>query len=390
MARKNINITLYAGLEIKGVENHIYFQNNWYEFFSELDKDYKVNVIAPVNPNTKLESFKYKKLVKNLKLIPLKTFHSRWINFYLNFNFIELITLRIIRQLSKSDIILLRVPSPGHLLILLTCLILRKKTVIFICGSTHKQNRYILSSNKLTKIFLNFHYQIHKIVYRYTSLQFCYNHELKSQFKCQRSFPWFTPLQLPIQFRKNVSVITELRNLRILRVAKYEPSKNLGELITLLSKIQENSNYNLSLTICGEVKCHKYLNHIKKVVKIYKNIKVELKTNLSPNDLFHFYKNSDFQIINSAFEGFPRIILEGASVGLPLIVDKNFLNISPEVKPYCSELETFKEKLCISDSRQFISYYNNLISRSLTFAEQNNIKNKIYRFNKIINSLILQ
>jgi glycosyltransferase involved in cell wall biosynthesis len=108
--------------------------------------------------------------------------------------------------------------------------------------------------------------------------------------------------------------------IKILSVVTITPRKGLEYLIEAFSRVMESKD-NIELYLLGPVGDKKYKNSLEKLIDL-KCIKSKVYWHkfISDRDkLFAFYSKADIFVLSSLSEGFPRVIWEAMSQGLPII-----------------------------------------------------------------------
>ena len=110
--------------------------------------------------------------------------------------------------------------------------------------------------------------------------------------------------------------------LRILNVNHIKPGKGIIELIEGFSMFRKSVKYETELIIVGDTTKEKeYFKHILKVIEdLAEQSTITFTGNInSLNELIDIYRTSDFFVLPSISEGFPRVIWEAFSQSLPVI-----------------------------------------------------------------------
>ena len=113
--------------------------------------------------------------------------------------------------------------------------------------------------------------------------------------------------------------------IHVLAIGKYQERKNHFMLIEVIEEL--GKRYPVRLVIAGEVsnEFHKrYYNEIKQyILSRHLDTIVELKVNLSRNEIFNLYKQSDLYVLASTAEPASVSHLEAMSFSLPVILGED-------------------------------------------------------------------
>lgn len=107
-------------------------------------------------------------------------------------------------------------------------------------------------------------------------------------------------------FKKNIKYI--------IAVGRFDKQKGFEILIKVFSKIiKDHNEWNLIIVGDGNLR--------KKYINLIKNLKLENKVILPgrAGNIQDFYNKSDIFVLSSKYEGFPNVLLEAMSNGLPVI-----------------------------------------------------------------------
>jgi len=107
--------------------------------------------------------------------------------------------------------------------------------------------------------------------------------------------------------------------INILRVGWLGPVKGYEVLFRALHLLAKKG-YPIRLTVVGRSIVPDYTSHLMKLVRELQieNL-IEFVEYVPFDQMFNIYRRSDIHVISSSSEGFPRVILEGAANGLPLV-----------------------------------------------------------------------
>lgn len=154
----------------------------------------------------------------------------------------------------------------------------------------------------------------------------CISHSAKKDFlTIMQPDSDIVTIPLPNQFIETENEISEkinnTKNINILKVATIEPRKNHKLLIEafLMAKDElEKQGYSLQLDLVGEPwqieEFHNLIDYAHKTGCIKFHYKV------TDDELIEFYKNADFTVYSSIYEGYGLPIVESLSLNTPCIV----------------------------------------------------------------------
>ena len=158
-------------------------------------------------------------------------------------------------------------------------------------------------------------------------------------------------------------------------VCRLSKEKRIENLIQIVAKFKNN----LILKIVGDGPELENLKNLAKSLNIRKNIIFLGKIN--PNKISKIFKNFDYFINSSDFEGFPNTVVEAISSGVPVIASQSHGGIN-EILKYKNfgviyknnmELEIILKK--IIDKKIIFKKNKKLIKNHLkNFSEKNNVK----------------
>ena len=105
----------------------------------------------------------------------------------------------------------------------------------------------------------------------------------------------------------------------ILAVNTFEKRKNIPFLIDLYNYLSEKYNLDYDFIIVGQ-KANDFKNIIKKINKSKYSNRIEIKTNVSEKDLINLYREAQFFVNASEFEGFGFTSFEAVLQGCPAFI----------------------------------------------------------------------
>lgn len=121
---------------------------------------------------------------------------------------------------------------------------------------------------------------------------------------------------------KTTRDIRDDRKINILFIARLVEQKNIPFLVDVIEKIltKKTLNEQVAFTIVGYGKMSQYLNERIKEKHLSEN--VTIVDGCEQNKLIDFYKKADIFILTSYYEGFPRVFMEAAAIGVPVVTTK--------------------------------------------------------------------
>lgn len=189
----------------------------------------------------------------------------------------------------------------------------------------------------LIKLILKFNYKKASIVVS-NSKKTAY--DISNFAKCRSIHIYPPSFNLKINFNKSRS-----SKLNILSIGRLSKEKNFEELILFLSKL---NNLNFSLNIIGSGPQKIYLRKLIKTHNLQNKIRLlGFKTNTKK-----YFKKTNLFISPSKFEGFPNVIVESISHGVPVlsnqshggvneIINKKFGMIYSNFETFQNEIQNF-------------------------------------------------
>lgn len=226
--------------------------------------------------------------------------------------------------ISQHDVVLLRLPSPIISIVTKACQANAKPLVIFLAGDVETQSDRVLGSKGIKKIFYKL--IIKSIVWhekRWASraqLIYAYTTELASRYKTSG----VTIRSMRTPHMKKTDILqrqsTDLRKpIRILRVAWLLPSKGYEYLIEAIAMLTKK-NFDVELNIVGKERAEGFQN---KLLELAKRLGIDSRVHFlgwkTFEEIPQVFLENDIHVISSLSEGTPRVILEGAARGVPLV-----------------------------------------------------------------------
>jgi glycosyltransferase involved in cell wall biosynthesis len=250
--------------------------NSW----NKLDKE---NVYYYSESSLKLKDIK--------KIFKKHNFEKVYLNSFFSINSIKIILLRNLKILKISDIIL--APrgefSPGALNI----------------------------KNKKKKLFI----KISQLLGVYNDVFWHFTDEKEKEyvsvfFSTEKStiIPNLVEKSLDFNPHKNKNK----DNLKLLFLSRISPKKNIEGALNILSKIKD---IYIIYDIYGPISESSYYEKLKKIIKnLPKNIEVNFKGAINPNQLKNIFINYDLFFFPTLGENFGHAILESLSYGTPVLI----------------------------------------------------------------------
>lgn len=228
------------------------------------------------------------------------------------------------RLIKEHDVVLLRLPSPMISIIAHSAKRLHKPLVVFVAGDVESQSDRIIRSRGLKRLI--YKTIVKFLVYqeirwsRNASIIYVYSKELAYRHRARKDVIKFirTP-HLTLKDFVYRNDICKNEEIRLLRVCWLIPSKGLEFLLEAVSLLIKKG-LNIRLELVGKERAPSYQATLEALAEQF-NIRDKITfTGWVPFDKMHeVYMRSDIQVISSLAEGTPRIIIEGAARGLPLV-----------------------------------------------------------------------
>lgn len=318
--------------------NDFFYEEVWFDFIAKtFSKKNKVTVACYIKEEKKINKNFLKIDRSNINFINLgeyRSFNSFILYFFTHpFKFLSLI-ISLIKSYKK---IIIRCPSPSLFFFTLFNTIYKKKIIIFLVGDVYAQSEKIINSNFIKNIIFKFLGKIliivEKVSLRRVSLIYAYNSHLLKRHKYSNAIKLLTLTpRFHIKDIYHREDTCQNAKISLVRVCWLLPSKKLENLILSIKILK--LKFNIDLSIVGKAKDQYYFSKLIKLVKdnkLEENIKFLGWKNSS--ELKEIYKISDINIITSAAEGIPRVMLEGFNYGLPLVSNK-IVGLSDRLQNY--------------------------------------------------------
>lgn len=335
-----------------GAEKNIKF------LVENLNKDYDVVLIIQGNSNYKNNSTKVHVLNK-----------KRFI-----FSIIKILG---ITKKENPDIIF---SSSFHInLFLGTFKFFRKKTTTIVRETNIPSQRFKYSKTRVP-FFLK------KYLLLKNDIIICQSHDMHEDFikhySVENNNNGLCIINNPIKKNNNDFIPNKLDSTNLISIGSLTPKKGYERVFNYLNGLDLDYKYNILGT-------GNQLNHLKKLV-----YDLELDNKISflgiKNDIYPLLKKSKLFILGSHIEGFPNVILESLSVGIPCIIFEDSLGGHKEMiidgfNGYiCKNRNDFQNKILLSLKRKWD--YSSIISD--VYKRYN--KDKILdQYKKIINDKLI-
>lgn len=228
------------------------------------------------------------------------------------------------KLINNHDIILLRLPSPMLFLVISVAKRLRKKLVLFVAGDMTTASDRIIKSRGLKKIIYNIFFKFlinQEVRYsKYASLVYAYSNDLAKRYY-NSNIPVRivrTPHLSLDEFQYRVDTCRN-KKIKLLRICWLIPCKGIIYLLDSI-KILAKKGYDVELELVGKERNHGYQQELEDYTcSIGIDKLVHFSGWIPHNELRPVYMRNDIHIISSLSEGIPRVIVEGAAHGLPLV-----------------------------------------------------------------------
>ncbi len=261
-----------------------------------------------------------------LKIVSTCVYYESFYEYYLKYftNFLK-VNKQIKSLIKTHDVILIRIPSPMISRAVRYALTFKKPLVLMVGSNITTASRAILSSNGIMKLILKgiaklIEYQENRCA-RKCSLVYVYGEALKKRF-CKYSKNVKLMRDAVISKKDIIYKESEINKnsvVQLITVGWLHPVKGLEYLFKAVKLLVEQ-NIQVFLSVIGTALDKKYENHLKQIVQ---NLGVEKNVifvgRVPFENILDVYRRADIQIISSLSEGVPRVLLEGAACGLPLV-----------------------------------------------------------------------
>lgn len=226
--------------------------------------------------------------------------------------------------IDTHDVVILRHPSPMLPLIARAARRQQKPFVVMLVGDIARQSDRILGSRGWKRRFYQtlVKWWIRQEVRwcRTADLLYAYSRELMERH--QVSVKVIKPMRTP-HLRQSDIVAREDTcrgtTIRLIRVCWLIPSKGIEHLFDAVALLVRNG-YNIQLQVIGRERIEGYRAQLQVcAAKLGLADRVTFSGWMPFDQLRAAYLSSDIQVISSLAEGTPRVLLEGAACGIPLV-----------------------------------------------------------------------
>ena len=252
-------------------------------------------------------------------------YYTGFFNYYSNYlPYYQRLNRQAIALIKGHDITLVRISSPITPLIVKHSRRLRKPFVLIVVGDIATASNALLLSRGVKRAVIQLIIRTIKNrelrCARHASLVYAYGEELAVQFRkfCPHVKIMRTALiSLADIYPREDTCIGNI--IQLLFVGWLIPCKGLEFLFKAVSLLRD-SNLPVRLKVVGREMDEPYGAHLRKIVQeLGIEDHIEFAGWIPHAEIFRVYRESDIQVISSTSEGIPRVILEGAANGLPLV-----------------------------------------------------------------------
>lgn len=291
-----------------------------YNFLKNMDIN--ITILAPVGNNHKDIPSSENSIVENTNFVELPYFNSIKsfaLNYYFNNKFKTQINKIFYTQISKSNIVWARNPSFASIIFSELALKENKILISHICADIEfswKNPKYKgiqkVFAYIMSKVLL---YKLKKISKHKNTYSLCTGSKIFNQFKGLNSN---TKLFVDSLIKQNELKDKNLIGNNFLFVGRLNIEKGILDLIDaciILNK--RNVDFTLDIIGFGSLE-----SEIKELINNYNlNKHINFVGSLPYKDVLKYYQKNSIFILptNADYEGFPRVILEAWSYGMPVI-----------------------------------------------------------------------
>jgi len=368
--------------------NWIYKYKNFYyaypqwKFFDFFTEYFNVILIAPVKKVTSVNEVKGIKLEK-LQIVELPFFEGS-INQVKKFYLLPKVLKKYYKVIKKSDIVVIFTSDLFATFGLLISA-LRKKNVVFMIGENwEKDVKFKYNSNfmcncvkilrKIQEFFLKL--TPNKLVF-VTS-------EALNPFKNIPVYTYFMSLisKKEIYYR-NLCPLFFKKNINILYVGFLIKAKGVHDLIKAVELLKKK-NRNIVLHIVGDGEYRSILENLAKEKKIQSKFYGFIGDR---EKLKNIYLNADIFVLPSYTEGYPKVIFEAMSKGLPVIAS-SVGGIPEIIRHKCNGLlfvpgDILELKKCIENLINDFELYKSIVTNGYSTIKKYTVEESIKNFIKI-------
>lgn len=191
-------------------------------------------------------------------------------------------------------------------------LIKKKKIVYFSHGNFLELCNFIRFGN--SSIIKKMMYYSIIFVLKNSDMIFVLDEKTKKQYTRYNKNVFKVSNSIDINFCKGINKERQKNHIKLVFVGRLSKVKNITEIILSFQYLNKNK---YELNIVGDGEEYANLSNLIKSNNIESNI--HLLGNKYGDQLKEIYVNSDILILNSYSEGFPMVILEALSSGIPVI-----------------------------------------------------------------------
>ena len=309
--------------------NYYYAKDTWIKFPLELSKYYNLTILTPVKsvPSKPGTIDQWQVDIGNSRIAAVKTY-ARFIDLLKVLFTSYFLFLRTIREeVEDADLIAIRLPSAISLFFLRSIIASKKPIFLFVGGNVETQVDGMVNSKGIKryiyKILIKFITRNELKLGANSKIIFVYSQEIFDRFKGINSN--LIEMRTPVVAKKDFYYREDTclnKEIKIIRVCWLVESKGLEFLIEGVKTLVDQG-YNISLSIIGHAKKDSYKqNLVKKINELGLSSRVKLIGWVSSSEMGQYYIDSDIHVISSLSEGTPRVIVEGAARGLPLVATR--------------------------------------------------------------------
>jgi len=252
-------------------------------------------------------------------------YYTGFLDYYLTYLPNYRCLIRQAEDLIKShDISLVRIPAPITSLITKYSIRFNRPFALLVASNLATSSPRLLMSRGIKrmafKLAIDFLLNQEYKCAQNASLVYAYGEELANYF--DKWCPNVKPMRTAHISLKDISPREDTcagKTIQLLRVCWLIPNKGLEYLFEAIYLLRKEG-LTVQLKIVGKEMNQRYGAHLRRMVQDIGIEKyVEFADWIPHAELRQVYRESDIQVISSIAEGVPRVILEGAANGLPLV-----------------------------------------------------------------------
>lgn len=327
MKKQNRHISIFLSNPCDITHNILVTSSSWYRFVSKLgSKNDCIEVISPKleysEDNFDIHLMKNKNYIKT-DHFPYKSFKQ----YYINLAFFScMFIFKYYQIMSRSDLIILRIPTPGFTILACMALLLGKPLVVFVSGDIVTQSDTFNTSSGITRFLLwnvlKLRVFTHTVCLKNANHVFAVSSDLINLYSLSRRENVVvarTPVISNREIVKKAKPRKSNETLRIVRVCWLQQSKGIENLIHSISKVSQH--FKVRLDIFGAAKDEKFAEKIENlIIELGLTDIVFLKGWIPNNKLRMRYHEYDLHVMSSLSEGMPRVCMETAAKGVPQLI----------------------------------------------------------------------